>query len=352
MDNGLAHRSEEEFKRLIAGMLIVGFDDEAVTPRSSIVRQIESGLGGVILFDRFFHQRDRVKNIRNPEQLKALAGQLQTVSSEPLLVCVDQEGGKVARLKPSYGFAQTPSAAEIAKGSASEARALYDTMAGMLADNGINCDFAPSVDLSLNPDNRVITALERSYGDEPAEVIKYASLFSEALKRHGIISVLKHFPGHGSSLEDSHEGFVDVTQRWQEIELDPYKAMIASGKAQMIMTAHVFNRHLDPEYPATLSHPITTGLLRDRLGFDGVIVSDDLQMGAIRAHYTLDETVRLAINAGVDMLLFGNQLAYDDTDAVIDAIYRQVQSGAIPSSAIEKANIRIDAMKKSCLEAL
>ncbi len=327
-------------------MLMVGFDEAVLTSDTPIYRQIsEEGIGGVILFDRFFHQRDRVKNIQDPRQLVRLTAQLQEAGKGQLLIAVDQEGGRVARLKPEYGFKPTPSAGVVAMSGETSAKALYADMAKMLAESGINCNFAPDVDLALNEANQVIVGLERSYGDDPDRVSKYGGIFSDALKAGGVIPVIKHFPGHGSSLEDSHEGFVDVTETWNEVELEPFRQLIEAGKAEMVMTAHVFNRHLDPNHPATLSHAVTTGVLREQLGFEGVIVSDDLQMEAIASQYTLEETVTLAINAGVDMLLFGNQLGSNSALELIDLIERQVAAEAISYGRIEAANRRIDALK-------
>ncbi len=329
-------------------MLIVGFDEESITPESEIYRQIkENGLGGIILFDRFYHERDRVKNIRNPQQLKRLTTQLQNISTRSLIIAIDQEGGEVARLKPAYGFSETPSAAQIAKtGEIASAEDAYVKLADTLKENGINCNFAPDVDLAINKDNSVIVGLERSYGKSPQKVVKFASAFIDAQTRAGVISVLKHFPGHGSSLEDSHEGFVDISKSWSEVELEPYKMLINSGRADMIMTAHVFNRRLDPDYPATFSYRVNTELLRGKLGFNGVIVSDDLQMKAISKQHSLEEGVTLAINAGVDMLLFGNQLDHQDVDELIEVIYNQVTAGAIALSTVEAANARIDLLRE------
>jgi beta-N-acetylhexosaminidase len=169
-------------------------------------------------------------------------------------------------------------------------------------------------------------------------------LFIEAHKQKGIISVLKHFPGHGSSLDDSHEGFVDVTQTWREIELEPFKSLIKNNAISMIMTAHIFNAHLDPKYPATLSYNTNTKLLRNSLGFKGVIISDDLQMKAISEHYTLEQTVRLAINSGVDMLLFGNQLGSQNIDELVQTIYQEVVKGTIAYEKILQSNERIKAL--------
>jgi beta-N-acetylhexosaminidase len=340
--------SNAALRRKIANMLMIGFDEAELTSDTLIYRQIaEEGIGGIILFDRFYHDRERLKNIHNPTQLKALTRQLQEAASGRLLIAVDQEGGRVQRLKPEQGFAQTASAREIAQQGEAAVKEIYTELSRMLAECGINCNFAPDVDLAVNDENHVIVGLERSYGKATDSVVTYGGIFADALKAEGVAPVLKHFPGHGSSLEDSHEGFVDVTQTWTEAELEPFRLLIETGKADMVMTAHVFNRHLDPRYPATLSNAITTGLLRDKLGFRGVIISDDLQMEAIASHYTLEETVTLAINAGVDMLLFGNQLGSNNAVELIDLIETQVLSGAIPYERIETASRRIDALKGS-----
>ncbi|AFL68490.1 glycoside hydrolase family 3 protein [Sulfurospirillum barnesii] len=337
---------DEALKKMIGHMLIVGFEEEKLVATSPIVEAIERyELGGVILFDRFYTDKSRVKNIRSSEQLKALTHTLKASAKTPLLICVDQEGGKVARLKPSYGFVQTPSALKVASESLEKAKETYDALALMLREHGINCNFAPDVDLSLNPKNSVIVGLERSYGTEPHRVVSYAGVMLESFVEHNITGVLKHFPGHGSSFEDSHLGFVDVTQTWSEVELDPYRMLIAQEKASMIMSAHVFNAKLDKNYPATLSYATNTLLLRQTLGFKGVLVSDDMHMQAIANDYSLKDAITLAINSGVDMLLFGNQLSYTSTHEIIETIATQVKSGAISLQRIREANTRIEHLR-------
>ncbi|MDT8337911.1 MAG: glycoside hydrolase family 3 N-terminal domain-containing protein [Sulfurimonas sp.] len=342
-----AHASEmpqdELLKKMIGRMLIIGFDGQSVTKDSKIVKQIQKyELGGVILFDRHFNDRSKTKNISSPSQLKTLTSSLKSFALKPLLISVDQEGGKVARLKPAYGFEATPSAKVVSEMDAYMTKRVYDNLAKTLKDAGINCNFAPVVDLATNPQNRVIVGLKRSYSSEPKEVAKYAKIFMGALREKNIISVLKHFPGHGSSLGDSHNGFVDISKTWSEVELEPYIELIHSGDASMIMTAHVFNSNLDELYPSTLSYKVNTELLRDKLGYEGVIVSDDLQMGAIANHYTLEQIVTLTINSGVDILLFGNQLATQDSDELVETILAQVKNGSIPLSRILESNSRVE----------
>ena len=337
--------SDNKLKKMIARMLVIGFEDEKVNEKSKIIQDIKKyELGGVILFDRFYSDRNRTKNIRSPKQVQALTQALQEASSKPLLISIDQEGGRVARLKPSYGFIKTASAREIGKGSLSDATLAYKELAKTLHVSGINCNFAPVVDMSVNPENFVIYKLERSYGKNPLHVSQYATRFIDALRSENVLSVLKHFPGHGSSLGDSHKGFVDISDTWSKLELEPYRLLIEEDKADMIMTAHVYNSHLDKKYPATLSYKVNTELLRKKLGFKGVIISDDLQMKAISEHYSLMQTVTLAINAGVDILLFGNQLGSQNLDELIETIYKEVQKGTISRSRIEESNRRIEAL--------
>ena len=338
-----AQPNDAKLKEMIAQMLIVGFDGLRVDANSTIVRDIQRyHLGGVILFDKNLAHPNQPKNIRSPQQLQKLTHDLQTFSTTPLFIAIDQEGGKVARLKERYGFTHTaPSALQIATLKPQEAYNFYDAQAQMLHTNGINLNFAPVVDLATNANNPIIAKLKRSYGANPATVTRYASLMIDAQTNHRVLSVLKHFPGHGSSKSDSHKGFVDVSDTWSKQELLPYQKLIQANKADMIMSAHVFNRHLDANYPATLSYATNTTLLRHKLGFHGVIVSDDMQMKAISAHYNLKEALTLAINSGVDILIFGNQLDYTPTHTIIETIFNQVKNGAIPYERIVEANKRI-----------
>jgi len=339
--------SKEVLEKQIGQMIVLGFNEAKIDSNSPIVQAIKRyDLGGVILFDRFYDNKNMVKNIESPQQLQVLTSYLKTISPH-LIISIDQEGGNVQRLKPSYGFLNTSSASAMALKSIEDAKTEYAQLALMLKDNGINTNFAPVVDLALNENNTVIYQLNRSYGSNVSKVVLYASLFLEALEEKGIIGVLKHFPGHGSSLNDSHKGFVDVTHTWSKKELEPFIELIHQHRVQMIMTAHIFNASLDERYPATLSQATNTQLLRETLGYQGVIISDDLQMKAISEHYSLKETVTLAINSGVDMLLFGNQLGKQDIKELIDTIYEEVIKGNIAYERIVQSNQRIKALRKN-----
>ena len=334
---------EKILKDQIARMLVVGFDAEFIDANATIAKQLSKyPLGGVILFDRFYEEPSRVKNIASPKQLQELTKALKSFAQKPLLIAIDQEGGRVARLKERDGFLPTPSAHDITLLDETKTKELYAQQSQMLQKNGINTNFAPVVDLAIEPKNHVIYGLNRSYGATSQEVVRNAKILIQEQKKHNIISVLKHFPGHGSSLNDSHVGFVNVTPTWQKEELEPYAELIEDGYAQMVMTAHVFNAHLDTKHPATLSYNVNTILLRDQLGFEGVIISDDLQMRALTKEYSLVDTLTLALNAGVDMLLIGNQLGYYDIEDLIEIIYEQVLLEKISYTMILQANKRIE----------
>jgi len=337
--------TKPEIERMISRMIILGFNGESVTPSDEIYKNVKSGLGGVVLFDKDPNDRLKIKNIRSKEQLKRLTSQLQAIPNKKLLISVDQEGGIVQRLKKEDGFVDTLKASEIALIGNDFAKQSYSAMAKDLRYSGINVNFAPVVDLAINKENKVIVAKGRSFGQSSNEVINYASIFVDELKKEKVISVLKHFPGHGSSLADSHLGFVDITDTWSQKELEPYRYFIKNNKADMIMTAHVYNKNLDKTYPATLSYEINTNILRYKLGFEGVIVSDDLQMSAISKHYDLKQTVTLAINSGVNMLLFANQQSQQITlKQIVDTIYSQILDEQISLEKIIKSNQRIDSM--------
>ncbi len=322
--------SAQSLTSQIANMLIIGFEGGKVP--KNLARFIhENGIGGVILFK---------KNIKNPLQLQALTKQLKSLDST-IMIATDQEGGLVQRLSEKNGFFHTPKPIEVASMGEDTAQIVYENMAKMLHENGINVNFAPCVDLAKNPKNRVIARYGRAFSSDPKKVIRYGDIFIKAMEKEGVLSVLKHFPGHGSSLADSHKGFVDVSESWGREELEPFLRL----PAKMVMSAHIFNSHIDSCYPATLSKK-TNAILRDS-GFDGVLVSDDLQMRAISQNYDLNTTLTKAINASVDMLLFGNQLARPIMiETLVEKIQALVEVGDIDIHHIHEANRRINALKK------
>lgn len=332
----------------IAQMLIVGFSGYEINESSPVVQWLKAdGLGGVLLFDFDLPANVHGKNLRDKAQIKRLNQDLNHYASLggntlPLLIAVDYEGGVVDRLSNVPGCMTTMKPCDQALLSDEDLHKEATNMALTLKDLGFNLNFAPVVDLNLNDQQGIMGKLGRCFSSDPALVSRAATQFIRAFSEQGMACAYKHFPGHGSATGDTHEGFVDVTDTYQDNELLPYLALKHSRLPVMIMTAHVINRKLDPSgLPATLSKPILTTLLREKLGFDGVIVSDDLQMQAISHHYSIDDALRMTINAGADMLIFGNQLGNISATEVVSRIEKLVQSGAIDPARIEEAYQRI-----------
>ena len=342
--------ADVSMERKIGQMLMVGFHGTHAKPGSQICEDIRRyDVGAVILFDFNPVDKSKPKNIATKAQVAQLTKELQACSPRhDLLIAVDQEGGRVQRLKSKYGFyGKFPKAADVVKSGTARMKQTYEKMAKELQSVGINYDLAPVVDLDINPKNHVIHGLGRSFGKDPQTVTKYASIFIDAMHKYGVLTSLKHFPGHGSSVGDTHKGFVDVTHLWKNVELEPYRLL--NRKADTVMVAHVFNKRLDAKYPATLSKKTVEGLLRKKLGFDGVVITDDLQMGAISKKYGLKETLRLAINAGDDILLFGNQLDPRKVVSVkrlVESIKTLVKEGKVNTKRIDTSYKRIHALKE------
>ena len=345
--------SSLSLEKRIGQMLMIGFHGTSAPKGSQICQDIKRyHVGAVILFDYNPVDKNKPKNIANRRQLKKLTAQLQACSyDKKLLIAVDQEGGRVQRLKSRYGFyGKFPKASDVAKMDRHQIKVTYRNMSRELKQVGINYDLAPVVDLAINPKNHVIYGLGRSYGKDPKTVAAYAEIFIDAMHYNGVLTSLKHFPGHGSSVGDTHKGYVDVSKLWQEKELEPYRLL--KEKADTVMVAHVFNDRIDSRYPATLSKKTVNGLLRKTLGYNGVVITDDLQMGAISKKYTLKRTLQLAINAGDDILLFGNQLDPRNvvtTKTLVESVISLVKSGKVSENTINRAYNRIQKLKRERL---
>jgi beta-N-acetylhexosaminidase len=334
----------------IGQMLLVGFRGLTVEEASEIAADIrDRNLGGVLLFDTDQPTHSAVRNVESPAQLTALVAGLQALATTPLVVAIDEEGGLVARLDQRHGFPPTVSAATLgAENDVAVTRAAGDQIAATLASVGVNLNLAPVVDLNVNPTNPIIGALGRSFSADPDIVTAQAEAFIEGHRAAGVWTTLKHFPGHGSSTGDTHLGVVDVTATWSAVELDPFRNIIRDALADAVLTAHVFNATLDPDNPATLSQPTITGILREQLGWDGLVISDDMQMGAIRQAYGYPDAVRLAILAGVDVLTIAQQQVYEPgiVAQTIDLIEGMVTDGSLTEARIDESYARIQALKQ------
>jgi beta-N-acetylhexosaminidase len=330
----------------LGDLLLVGFHGTTVEGNADLERLLcEHRVGGVVLFGR---------NVVDPAQVgrltRGMAERARQCAGRPLFVVADAEGGRVMRLRPSAGFTPTLSHRDLGSGNdlaltELEARRI----GGLLRDAGIGWDLAPVVDVGYNPANPVIVGAGRSFGDDPARVIAHARAYLVGMRAAGILTTLKHFPGHGSSFADSHLGFVDVSDTARPtLELGPYRALTAEGVVDGVMTAHVFNRRLDRRYPATLSRATITGLLRRELGWAGVVVSDDLRMGAIEQHYGLDEATVRALDAGVDLLIIADDRLPDrrsGAHVALQAIRQALTDGRLAPDLIEASLRRIDALR-------
>ncbi|HMB97493.1 MAG TPA: glycoside hydrolase family 3 N-terminal domain-containing protein [Balneolaceae bacterium] len=340
-----AEQNAPSIEEKIGQMIMVGFKGFEVSDTSHVVRDIEEyNVGGIILFDYDMTTRTPNRNIESPTQVKELTTKLQELSETPLFMAIDQEGGRVARLKTDRGFASHASAHYIGITNNTDTTRFYASkMADQLQDLGFNVNFAPVVDLNVNPDNPVIGQLDRSFGASPGLVVEHAEIYLDEFNKHNILGVLKHFPGHGSAWNDSHVGMADVTDTWEPIELEPYRQLADSDLPFAVMTAHVLNKNIDPDLPATLSAKAQTEMLRDDIGFDGVLFSDDMQMEAIRSFYGLDASVKHAINAGVDVLVFANNSVYqpDIVPDIINIVLKLIDEGEIEQASIDESYNRI-----------
>jgi len=291
---------ELSLREMIGQLLVVSYS--GTTPDSAgvaIARDAlrRSEIGGVLTFRH---------NIGSAEDTRAVNEIL--VEANPLLpamIAVDQEGGAVMRVKPTEGGPDTPSAADVAKGSVGEARQTYAQMAQALSGLGFNANFGPVVDLNVNPDNPVIARFGRAYGDDPDTVVAYAEAFIEAHDAAGVATAVKHFPGHGSSTADSHIGAIDLSPTWSADELRPFQELIAADEIDMVMVGHL---ELDGvsgpgDLPASLSPTAIQTVLRDTFCFEGLVVSDDLAMDAIETRWGSPDAARLMVDAGGDIAL-------------------------------------------------
>ncbi|MBY3150813.1 glycoside hydrolase family 3 protein [Rhizobium laguerreae] len=336
---------DDLLRRMIGQMVLVGFvgNRQRDGGFQTVARQAGKGrLAGVLYLGR---------NIRTLDGVKAMNEALQAAAAGlPLLVAVDQEGGRIERLTKAVGFNEMPSAASVAQSmTPKEAQATYKLMAIQLAGLGFNLNLGPVVDLNTNPNNPIIGRLGRSFSADGEKTTEYGRAFVEGHRQAGVLTALKHFPGHGSSVGDTHNEVVDVSETWKESELVPYEELIDSGDADMVMSAHVINRNIPgaERTPASMSPATLVGLLRKKLRFKGVIISDDLQMEAIAGTMGFDDTVLHAVMAGNDILVFANDKHPDPTipDRVSDLLVVEARENPALMMRIQESYGRVVRLK-------
>lgn len=334
--------AQVDIRHKISQMLMIGFPGTSVSDTMLINDLQKREVGGVILF---------AGNVESPSQLQQLTTQLKSNSQVPLFISIDQEGGRVARLKASNGYANTSTAYEIGTilNNVFETQSWAGLMAGWLYDGGINIDLAPVADVDVNPTSPAIGNLDRSFSKIPDSVFIQCNWFIDEFHQKNILNTLKHFPGHGSAATDSHLGFTDITATWADSELVPFQKLIQNGYNDLIMSGHLYNANLDPEYPASLSNKILSGLLRDSLGFEGLIITDGMFMSAITENYSFEDAVTLSINAGNDILLYttNNLNGKSLVDSVVNIVVNKITQGKITETRIDESYNRIMLKKQS-----
>jgi len=330
----------------IGQMILIGMPKAEVD--SAVLEEVKQGKVGALIY----FEKNIPKSSSAFAAFKKMSWTYQKSAPIPLFICIDQEGGKVNRLKEKYGFARSITAESIGKSKSIDSVRFYaEATASTLAGLGINVNFAPCVDLAVNSTNPVIVKNGRAYSANEDSVTMFAKEVVKQHRKFGIVTALKHFPGHGSSQDDTHLGLADVTNTWTSRELKPYQAMIDSGYVDGVMSSHIVNKNLDANaLPGTLSKPILDGMLRGKMRYNGVVFSDDMQMKAIASNYGLEEAIKLAVNAGIDIMCFSNNISGVEVrtvDKVHDVIKNFVAKGEIPKARIDESFRRIMKLKKS-----
>jgi len=329
----------------IGQMILMGIPYAQID--TTVLEEVRKGnIGSIILFEKNIPKKSSAF-----ADLKKIIWTYQEAAPYPIFVSIDQEGGKVNRLKEKYGFTKSLTARATGKSKSLDSARFYgEATAATLSGLGFNVNFAPCVDVAVEPTNPVIVKSERSYSPNEDTVAMMAGEFIKQHRKYGLVTVLKHFPGHGSSTTDSHYGIADVTKSWTPREIKPYQTLLDSGLVDGVMSCHIVNKELDKSgRPGTLSVDMLGGILRKKLGYQGVVFSDDMQMEAISKQYGLDESIKMAILAGVDILCFANNVPGSQKvspQRIFSVIKDAVASGEISAERINQSYHRIIALKK------
>jgi len=337
---------ETSLDEMIGQMIIVGFKGNSTFSKGfrKVSNELKEGkISGVIFFE------DNIKNKENLDEMTQILYSAR-MAARPF-IAIDMEGGQVQRMNNKNGFKDYPSAQKIAKElDLKKAGEMYSDMAQTLSSSLFNLNFGPCVDLDIN-ENSILHKKERSYSKDPNKATLYGYEFIKAHSDKGIVTALKHFPGHGSVAEDTHLNFADATSTFSEDELIPYENLMFKNDLQMVMVSHIYNENYDEIYPASLSYNTIGKLLRRNMGFEGVVITDDLDMGAIRQNYDLEETVIQAINARNDILLFSNRERHNPNlaDDINKIVKNAIVDGLIKPSRIQESYDRIIKLKKTII---
>lgn len=343
--------SAQSLDEKIAQMLIIGFRGTTLDTQNPIYNDIKNlKIGGVVLYDSDIAKGGGVRNIESPTQLAQLTASLQRLSSTPLFIAIDQEGGNVKRLKPENGFPDSKKAFELGKNNDLEQTFVEgNKIAATVKNAGVNFNFAPVVDVATNLRSPIIGSLWRSFSNDPEVVYQHSKEYVKAHRENKVVSTLKHFPGYGSATGTKHQGLIDVSKTWNELELLPYKKLLKDNLIDAVMVSHIYNSNWDTQYPASLSKKVVTDLLRNEIGFKGVIIGESPQDKAVMDMFGLEKAIEIQILAGVDMLQFANNRVYHDDIAskVISIVKKMIQDKKISEKRIDESYQRIMNLKKS-----
>ena len=335
-------RPRDSLAAALSDMLMIGF--YGASPRSLsarlLARQVRRGqVGGVFFVNQ---------NVGTRDEVAGLVRLFRAGGASPLLA-IDHEGGVVQRLTEAHGFTRLPCARDVAAGmTAEQAEALYAQAGRELAGLGFTINLGPVADFD-DPGNLAIGHFGRAYGLDPERIVTYAAAFVDGFASAGVPCALKHFPGHGHSVGDSHDGAADISATWTEEELEPFARLIAAGRAPIVMGGHLRLDAIEPTgLPTTVSAAVMTGLLRGRLGYRGVIVTDDLDMGALSRLMDRREAVIQAIRAGNDLLMIKNLFNYDPLlpQRVVDWVRAAIVDGTLQEGQVMQAAARVRVLRR------
>lgn len=327
---------EMSLEEKIGQIVMVGLEDYTLDDNSR--KMIENYyVGGFIIFS---------KNVEDSAQLLSLINSLKETNSKnriPLFISIDEEGGRVSRIPKE--IKKLPANRKIGQMNNKELSYKIGTiLAEELNMFGFNMDFAPVLDINSNPKNPVIG--DRAFGAEPDIVSNLGIQTMKGIQSGRVISVIKHFPGHGDTSVDSHVGLPTIDhdlERLKSFELVPFKEAI-DNEADAVMVAHILLSKIDSDYPSSLSKTVITNILREDLGFDGVVITDDMTMGAISENYEIGNAAIKAINAGSDIVLVAH--GFENSITVIDSIKAAVENGVIPGERLDESVYRVLKLKQ------
>jgi beta-N-acetylhexosaminidase len=340
--------SDVALQNKIDQLFIVGFRGTSFDTVPDAQRILtETNIGGVILFDYDTPTKSYNRNIKTKSQTVSLIKDLQSHSKTPLFISIDEEGGKVSRLKRVPGFTPIISANKLSLKSDKQVQAIAKGLGAILFDYGFNMNFAPVLDVNVNKKSPAIGAVGRSFSNLQSVVARKGIAFSKGLEQGGIIPVGKHYPGHGSAKGDTHKGFVDITNSFKQYELVPFKKACEAG-IPAIMVGHLYDSKVDAIYPATLSKK-HVDRLKDLGCNSQVLITDDIDMKALASEYSRRDILINAFNAGVDIVIASNNIdAYKPDQFFVDRkiVFDAVKTGEIAESRIDEAYTKVIALKQ------